>query len=57
MTAIAGRDCASCGKAEVCYMAAEEGLIRQALVTDVEVSIIETDAVPGLNGVSALLRY
>lgn len=57
MTAIAGRDCASCGSAEMCYMAAEEGLIRQALLTDAEIVFVETDAVPGFNGAAALLRY
>jgi peptide subunit release factor 1 (eRF1) len=57
MTAIAGRDCPSCGNAEVCYMAAEEGLIRQALLTDAEIVFVETDVVPGFNGAAALLRY
>jgi hypothetical protein len=57
MTAVAGRDCASCGNAEVSYMAAEEGLIRQALLTDAEVLFVEKDALPGFNGAVALLRY
>jgi hypothetical protein len=35
----------------------EEVLIRQALLNDAEILFIETDAVPGFNGVAALLRY
>jgi hypothetical protein len=57
MMATAGQNCGSCGNAEGFYMAAEEGLIRQALLTDAEILFIETDTVPGFNGVTALLRY
>lgn len=57
MMAVAGHNCVSCGKAEMSYMAAEEGLIRQALLTDAEVLFVEPDAVPGFNGAAALLRY
>jgi Bacterial archaeo-eukaryotic release factor family 10 len=57
MMAAAGHNCASCGNAEVFYMPAEEGLIRQALLTDAEVLFAETDAVPGFNGAAAWLRY
>jgi len=57
MMAVADHNCTSCGNAEVCYMAAEEGLIRQALLTDVEILFLETDAVPGFSGAAALLRY
>jgi hypothetical protein len=38
-------------------MPAEEGLIRQALLTDAEILFAETDAVPGFNGAAARLRY
>lgn len=57
MMATAGHNCTSCGNAEGFYMAAEEGLIRQALLTDAEILFVEVDAVPGFNGVSTLLRY
>jgi peptide subunit release factor 1 (eRF1) len=57
MTAIAGHNCVSCGNAEGFYLTAEEGLIRQALLTDAEIRFVETDTVPGFNGVTALLRY
>lgn len=57
MTAIAGHNCVSCGNAEGVYLTAEEGLIRQALLTDAEILFVETDTVPGFNGVTALLRY
>jgi Bacterial archaeo-eukaryotic release factor family 10 len=57
MMAVAGRNCVSCGKAEICNMAAEEGLIRQALLTDAEILFVEGEAEPGFNGAAALLRY
>ena len=57
MMAVAGHNCPSCGDAEVFYMPAEEGLIRQALLTDAEILFAETDAVPGFNGAAARLRY
>jgi hypothetical protein len=56
MMAVAGCNCATCGRAEVCYMAAEEGLIRPALLTDAEILMVE-DTVPGFSGAAALLRY
>ena len=57
MMAVAGHNCRSCGNVEVCYLPAEEGLIRQALLTDAEILLVETGAVPGFNGAAALLRY
>ena len=57
MMASAGRNCKSCGNVEGFYIAAEEGLIRQALLTGAEILFVETDAVRGFNGVTALLRY
>jgi hypothetical protein len=57
MMAAASHNCVSCGNAEVFYMPAEEGLIRQALLTDVEILFAQADAAPGLSGVAACLRY
>jgi peptide subunit release factor 1 (eRF1) len=57
MMAVAGQNCGSCGYAEGFYMAAEEGLIRQALLTDAQILFVEADSVPGFNGITALLRY
>jgi hypothetical protein len=57
MTAAAGHNCVACGNAEGFYMAAEEGLIRRALLTDAEILFVEADSVPGFNGAAALLRY
>jgi hypothetical protein len=57
MMSVAGHNCASCGNAEGFYMAAEEGLIRQALLTNAEILFVKTDGVPGFNGVTALFRY
>jgi peptide subunit release factor 1 (eRF1) len=56
MMAVAGRNCTTCGRAEVRYIAAEEGLIRQALWTDAEILMVE-DTVHGFSGAAALLRY
>ncbi len=57
MMAVAGHSCTSCGHAEVWYMAAEEGLIRQALLTDTEILMVEADTATGFSGAAALLRY
>ncbi|MGA9799086.1 MAG: hypothetical protein WBQ68_08740 [Terriglobales bacterium] len=57
MTAVPGHNCAACGNAEGFYMAAEEGLIRRALLTDAEILFVEADSAPGFNGAAALLRY
>lgn len=57
VTAVVGHNCASCGNAGGFYMAAGEGLIRQALLTDAEVLFVETGAALGFNGVTGLLRY
>ncbi len=53
----AGHNCAFCGSARCRYLAAEEGLIRQALLTDAEVLWVDADTAPGFNGAAALLRY
>jgi|SRR5579864_7441303 len=57
MWAEAGSNCMLCGSDKSRYLAAEEGLIRQALRTDAEILFVETDTVPGFNGAAALLRY
>lgn len=56
LLAEAGKKCA-CGSDDVRYLAAEEGLIRQALLTDAEIMFVEPGAVPGFIGAAALLRY
>lgn len=57
MGAEAGHSCISCGSTAVRYLPAEEGLIRQGLVSDVEISLVEADTIPGFGGVAALLHY
>ena len=57
MWAEAGQNCIFCGSAGVRYLPAEEGLIRYALNSDVEMFLVEADAIPGFSGVSGLLRY
>jgi hypothetical protein len=57
MWAAAGHNCIFCGSAKSSYMAAEEGLIRQASLTDAEILWVEADTAPGFNGAAALLRY
>lgn len=57
MWAAAGHNCIFCGSAKSCYIPAEEGLIRQALLTDAEILFVETDGIPGFSGAAALLRY
>ncbi len=56
MMADAGHNCESCGSA-MFYLPAEEGLIRQALLTDAEILFAEADALPGFSGAAACLRY
>jgi release factor family 10 len=53
----AGNNCVFCGSDRVRYIAAEEGLIRQALATDSEILLVEEDVIPGFDGAAALLRY
>ena len=53
----AGHNCVFCGSGRVRYIAAEEGLIRQALTTDSEILLVEEDVIPGFSGAAALLRY
>ena len=53
----AGHNCVFCGSGRVRYIAAEEGLIRQALTTDSEILLVEEDVIPGFGGAAALLRY
>ena len=53
----AGDNCRFCDSARVRYLAGEEGLIRQALMTDAEILLIEENQMPGFSGVAALLRY
>jgi hypothetical protein len=57
LLAEAGGKCVSCGSDDVRYLAAEEGLIRQALLTDAEIMFVEAGAAPGFIGAAALLRY
>lgn len=47
----------SAAASSVRYIAAEEGLIRQALTTDSEILLVEEDVIPGFSGAAALLRY
>jgi hypothetical protein len=53
----AGHNCVFCGSGRVRYIAAEEGLIRQALTADSEILLVEEDVIPGFGGAAALLRY
>jgi len=57
MWAGAGHNCILCGSAKSYYIAAEEGLIRQAFLTDAEILWVEADTAPGFSGAAALLRY
>lgn len=57
MWAEAGHNCIFCGGVGVRYIAAEEGLIRQALSSDAEIFMVEADSIPGFSGAAALLRY
>ncbi len=56
MSAEAGKNCVFCDGATR-YMAADEGLVRQALLTDAEMFFIEPETAPGFSGAAALLRY
>lgn len=57
MWAEAGSNCRLCSSDKSRYLAAEEGLIRQALRTHAEILFVETDTISGFNGAAALLRY
>ena len=46
-----------CGNSRLHGLGADEGLIRQALLTDAEILTFEGDEVPGFIGAAALLRY
>jgi len=51
------RSCIFCGNTSVHSLEAEEGLIRQAVLTDAEILTFDEDEVPGFTGAAALLRY
>jgi len=38
-------------------LAAEEGLLRRALLTDAEIPLVEADVVPEFDGTAAMLRF
>jgi peptide subunit release factor 1 (eRF1) len=57
LMAVAGPHCLSCGHAELEPVAAEEVLIRQALLSDAQILLVEADTAPAFNGAAALLRY
>jgi peptide subunit release factor 1 (eRF1) len=57
MAATAGRHCVFCSSSDICSLAAEEGLLRQALLTDAEILFVGADTASGFNGAAALLRY
>lgn len=57
MQAEAGQNCVFCGHGDMRYIPADEGLIRQALLTDAEIMMVEPETVPGFSGAAALLRY
>jgi hypothetical protein len=57
MWAEAVGNCIQCGSAKSRYLAAEEGLIRQALRADTEILVVEPGTAPGFSGAAALLRY
>ena len=57
MWAEAACNCIQCGSAKSRYLAAEEGLIRQALRADTEILVVEPGTAPGFSGAAALLRY
>jgi hypothetical protein len=42
---------------EPACLLAEEGMIRQAVLTDAEILIFEKDEIPGFDGAAALLRH
>ena len=49
--------CMFCGNTSLHGLEAEEGLIRQAVLTDAEILTFDGDEVPGFTGAAALLRY
>ncbi len=51
------QSCIFCGKTKSFSILAEEGLIRQALLSDTEILLIEKGTLPGFAGAAALLRY
>jgi peptide subunit release factor 1 (eRF1) len=51
------RPCIFCGKTGLHDLAADEGLIRQAILADTEILTLEEDDLPGFTGAAALLRY
>jgi hypothetical protein len=53
----AGQNCVLCGSTQLRYMAADEGLVRQALITGADLVFAGEDGIAGLGGVAALLRY
>ncbi len=57
MAPMASQKCIFCDSADICCMTAEEGLLRQALLTDAEILFVEEGAAPGFDGAAALLRY
>ncbi len=57
MQAETGQNCVFCGNADMRYIPADEGLIRQALLTDAQILLVEPEAAPGFSGAAALLRY
>jgi hypothetical protein len=46
-----------CGNASRRGLEADEGLIRQAALTDAQILTFDGDEVPGFTGAAALLRY
>lgn len=57
MQAEAGQNCVFCGNRETRYLPADEGLVRQAILTDAEILLVEPETTPGFSGAAALLRY
>ncbi len=49
--------CIFCGNTSLHSLQADEGLIRQALLTDAEILTFDGDEVPGFTGAAGLLRY
>jgi hypothetical protein len=46
-----------CGNTSLHGLEADEGLIRQAVLTDAEILTFDGDEVPGFTGAAASLRY
>jgi hypothetical protein len=49
--------CVFCGNTSLHGLEADEGLIRQAVLTDAEILTFDGDEVPGFTGAAASLRY